>query len=136
MKHKNKRRRKKYYVLIKKRHVKDEKNIAQMYFAKYLWKPDVSENMKVYYGRFLRNGLHERYCYISKSSWDVQYLEKSASHCLLIERGRWNWMDNVFDGVCSSMSIRLLHPSFIKEQASSPCNNFLLLSFITSRLSM
>ena len=39
-------------------------------------KLDVSENSKVYYyGRFLENGLHEWYCYISKSRWDVQYLE-------------------------------------------------------------
>ena len=38
-----------------------------MDFAKYLTKSDVSENSKAYYGRFLRNGLHERYCYISKS---------------------------------------------------------------------
>ena len=28
---------------------------------------DVSENSKVYYGRFLQNGLHERHCYTSKS---------------------------------------------------------------------
>ena len=38
-----------------------------MDFAKYLRKSDVSENSKVYYDRFLRNGLHERYSYISKS---------------------------------------------------------------------
>ena len=38
-----------------------------MDFANYLRKSDVSENSKVYYDRFLRNGLRERYCYISKS---------------------------------------------------------------------
>ena len=38
-----------------------------MDFKKYLRKSDASENRKVYYGRFLRNGLHEKYCYISKS---------------------------------------------------------------------
>ena len=38
-----------------------------MDFAECLRKPDVSENIKVYYGRFLRNGFHERYCYISNS---------------------------------------------------------------------
>ena len=42
-----------------------------MDFAKYLGKSDFQRNVyygrKVYYGRFLRNGLHERYCYISKS---------------------------------------------------------------------
>ena len=31
-----------------------------MDFAEYLRKSDVSENSKIYYGRFLRNGLHER----------------------------------------------------------------------------
>ena len=75
MKHKNKkkvdhlkyRRSKKCYVLIRKRHIKGGKHIAPMDFAEYLRKSDVSENSKVYYGRFLRNGLHERHCYISKS---------------------------------------------------------------------
>ena len=37
----------------------DEKQIAPMNFVKYLRKPDVSENNKAYYGRFLRNGLYE-----------------------------------------------------------------------------
>ena len=54
-------------VLIRKRHIKGGKHIAPMDFAEYLRKSDVSENSKVYYGRFLRNGLHERHCYISKS---------------------------------------------------------------------
>ena len=37
-----------------------------MDFAEYLRKSDVSENSKFYfYGQFLQNGLHERYCYIS-----------------------------------------------------------------------
>ena len=45
-----------------------------MDFVKHRRKWDVSENSKVYYGPFLRNGLHER-CYISKGRWDVQYLE-------------------------------------------------------------
>ena len=49
--------------------------MAPMDFAKFLRKSDVLENSKVYYGWFLRNGLHERYCYISKSRWDVQYLD-------------------------------------------------------------
>ena len=34
-----------------------------MYFVEHLRKSDVSENTKVYYGRLLRYGLHERYCY-------------------------------------------------------------------------
>ena len=46
-----------------------------MDFAEHLRKSDVSENSKVYYDRFLRNGLHGRYCYISKTRGDVQYLE-------------------------------------------------------------
>ena len=61
--------------MIKKRHIKGEKYITPMDFAEHLRKSDVSENSKVYYDRFLRNGLHGRYCYISKTRWDVQYLE-------------------------------------------------------------
>ena len=38
-----------------------------MDFEERLEKSDVSENKKFYYGRFLWNGLHERYSYISKS---------------------------------------------------------------------
>ena len=102
----------------------------------FLEKSDVSENSKVYYGRFLRNRLRERYCYISKYRWDRQYFEKSASHWLLVERWRWNWMTKVFAWFCPRMSIRLIRLSLIKGQASSPCHNFLLIFFITFRLSM
>ena len=42
-----------------KRHIKGEKYITPMNFAEDLRKSDVSENNKVYYGRFLQNGLHE-----------------------------------------------------------------------------
>ena len=49
-------------VLIRKRHIKVGKHIALMDFTEYLRESDVSENSKVYYGRFLRNGLHERHC--------------------------------------------------------------------------
>ena len=38
-----------------------------MDFAEHLRKSDVSENSKVYYGGFLRNGLQKRYRYIRKS---------------------------------------------------------------------
>ena len=38
-----------------------------MDFAEYCRKLVISENSKAYYGQFLRNGLHERYCYITKS---------------------------------------------------------------------
>ena len=37
-----------------------------MNFAEYLRKLEGSENSKVCYGRFLRNGLHERYCRLVK----------------------------------------------------------------------
>ena len=47
--------------MIRKRDIKGRKHIAPMDFAEYLRKSDVSENGKVYYGRFLRNGLHERH---------------------------------------------------------------------------
>ena len=51
----------------KKGHINSEKYITPMDFAEHLIKSDVSEkSSKVYYGRFLRNGLHEKYCYISK----------------------------------------------------------------------
>ena len=46
--------------MIEKRHIKGEKDITRMNFAEHLRKSDVSENGKVYYGRFLQNGLHER----------------------------------------------------------------------------
>ena len=60
-KHRNRKRSGKCYVLIKK-DISNKKHIAQMDFAEYLRKSEGSENSKVYYGRFLRNGLHERYC--------------------------------------------------------------------------
>ena len=66
-------------IRFKKRHIKGEKHIAQIDFAEYLTKSDVSENSKGYQGQFLLNGFHERYCYISKSRWDIQDLEKSAN---------------------------------------------------------
>ena len=49
---------------MRKRDIKGGKHTVLMDFAEYLRK---SENSKVYYGRFLRNRLHERHCYISKS---------------------------------------------------------------------
>ena len=39
-----------------------QKHIAQIDFAEYFRKSEGSENSKVNYGRFLRNGLHESYC--------------------------------------------------------------------------
>ena len=40
------------------------------------------------YGRFQENGLHERYCFISKSRRDVQYVEVTVHlFCLRDEHG-------------------------------------------------
>ena len=52
--------------MIKKRRIKGKKYITPMDFAEHLRNLDVSENSKVIYGRFLRNGLRERYGYISQ----------------------------------------------------------------------
>ena len=46
-----------------------------MTFAEYLRKSDVLQNSNVYYNRLLRNGLHERHCYISKNRRNVQYVK-------------------------------------------------------------
>ena len=46
-------------VLIKKRHIEGEKYIIPMDFAEHLRNSDLSENSKVHYGRFPRNGLHK-----------------------------------------------------------------------------
>ena len=55
-----------------------------------------------------------------KGIFDEMYnILKSTSHCLLVERWRWNWMIKIFAGICLWMSMRLLRPSFIKGQASS-----------------
>ena len=56
---------------LEKKHIKGGKHIAPMDFAEYLRKSDVSDNNKIYYGQFLRNGLHERDFCISKSRENV-----------------------------------------------------------------
>ena len=61
--------------MVKVKHINGKKHKTLMDFAEHLRKSEVSENRKVYYGRFLRNGHHERYCYISKDRWDVQNFE-------------------------------------------------------------
>ena len=58
---------KKFTFWSKKKHMKGEKHNSLIDFEEYFRKSDVSKNSKFYYGRFLRNGLHERYCYIRKS---------------------------------------------------------------------
>ena len=94
--------------------MKGEKHIAPTDFAEHLKKSYVSENRKVYYGPFLQNGLHEKYCCISESRWKAQHLEKSTIHSLLLKRWRWNWPIKNFAGVWSSMSIPILRFCFIK----------------------
>ena len=49
------------------KNMKGKKHIASMDFVEYLRKSHVLEKINVYYDQFLRNGFHERYCYISKS---------------------------------------------------------------------
>ena len=66
LKHINKKEAKNVMIRFAKKNIKGEKHIAQMDFAEYLRKSDVSGNRKAYYSRFLRYGFHERYCYISK----------------------------------------------------------------------
>ena len=53
LKHSNKRRIKKCYVLIKKRQFKGEKYFTLMDFAEHPRKSNVSENSKAYYGCLL-----------------------------------------------------------------------------------
>ena len=50
---------------------------------------------------------------------EIYNILKSRSHCLLVERWRWNWMIKIFTGVCPRMSIHLLSTCFIKGGASS-----------------
>ena len=58
--------------------IKSEKYITQIDFAEYLRKSDISERSKVYYGRFLQNGLH---------GLDEMYsILKSANHCLFVKK--------------------------------------------------
>ena len=80
-------------------------------FCRILRKSVVSRNSKVYYGRFLRNGLHERHCYISKSRSNVQYLE--VSWPLFIGREmRQKWMVKVL--FAGDMSIVHYVPPLIR----------------------
>ena len=61
--------------------------------------------------------------FISVQVDETHNIWKPASHCLLVERWRWNWMIKAFAGKYPWMSIRLLHASFIKGQALS-CNRY------------
>ena len=78
-----------------------------MNFVEHLRKSDVSENSKVYYGRFVRNGLHKGKAILVQllKVYEMCNILKSVSHCLLAESSRLNWMINVF-------------ASFIKGKAS------------------
>ena len=115
--------------------MRGEKHIAPTDFIEHLEKSYVSENRKVYYGPFLQNGLHEKYCCISESRWKAQHLEKSTIHSLLLKRWRWNWPIKNFAGVWSSISIvyyvsALLISSFIF------LSQFLITFFIKFLLSL
>ena len=71
--------------MIRKRHIKGGKHIAPMDFADYLWKWDVLENSKVYYGRFYK--MHFMKGIVTLVKVDEMYnILKSTSHCLLVER--------------------------------------------------
>ena len=37
---------------------------------------------------------------------EMHSILKSASHCLLVKRWRWNWMIKVFAGVCPWLPLR------------------------------
>ena len=105
---------------IEKRHMKGEKYITPMIFS------DVSENSKVYYGRFLRNEHYEGIAIVStvaKSRWHVQYLEVFWP-LLIGQEIKMELDDQNFAGACPWMSIRLLRTSFIKGQASS-CTRYI-----------
>ena len=77
--HSNKRRSKKCYV------IKSEKYITPMDFAEHLRKSELSENNKVYNGKFLRYGLMKGIIILVKVD-EMSNIVKSASHCLLVER--------------------------------------------------
>ena len=123
-KHSNKRGSKKYYVLIKKRHIKSEKYITPMDFAeqKILQNQTFQRTSKFIFvdssEMDLMNGI-----VISVKVDEMYNITKSASHCLLVELWRCKWMIKGFAGVCPWMSIRLLRSFFIKLQASS-CNRY------------
>ena len=59
-----------------------------MNFAEHLRKSDVSENSQVYYGRFVRIGLHEGIAILVqlRKVDEMCNILKSVSHCLLAER--------------------------------------------------
>ena len=59
-----------------------------MDFTKYLRKSYVLENSKVYYGRFLRNGLHERYCYITLYYVILRYIMLYVILCYIGSKSR------------------------------------------------
>ena len=71
-------------MIRRKIYKKGRNPIAPMDFAEYLRKSDVSDNSKVYYDRFLPNGLHESIVIVKAD--EMYNIWKSASHCLLVER--------------------------------------------------
>ena len=100
--------------------MKEKKDIALMDFEEYYRKSHVRENSKVYW--------NERYCYISKSRWSVQYLENFASDLLLVEIWRWNWM-TFAEPALQSLYVYCI-PAFLRGQDSTPCHKRLWSFFV------
>ena len=71
--------------MIRKRHIKGGKHTAPMNFAEYLRKSDVSENSKVYFGRFYEMDFMKDVVIIANVD-EMYNILKSASHCFLVER--------------------------------------------------
>ena len=72
-KHRNKKKNWKIFCFdFLKKHIREKNGVAPMDFQEYYRKSGVTENSNIYW--------NERYCYVSKSRWSVQYLENSASH--------------------------------------------------------
>ena len=95
--------------MIKKRNIKDEKNTLLQWIMKNILENEPFQRIV----KFIIWSISMKW-----TSWKVLVVKvdeiynifKFASHCLLVERWRWNWMIKVqsFSGICPWMSIRLL----------------------------
>ena len=77
-------KKRKMLLFSEKKHIKGGKYITPMDFVEYLRKSLVSENSKVYYGRFLRNGLKDIVILVKVD--EMRSILTSASHCLSVDR--------------------------------------------------
>ena len=76
-----------------------------MDFAEHLKKSDDSENSKIYYSRFLQNGLHQKdIIYLVKAD-EMHNILKSAGHCLLVERK----MELDYQSFCWSLPLNVYY---------------------------